>query len=82
MNHLEKKFTNRLNTTLHQFGYISLNAIANSQLRHHRKFKIINLKKETELLLTQYIYRPKRPLNQKFINFLEKQKQTQLKKSS
>lgn len=82
MNHLEKKFTNRLNTTLHQFGYISLNAIVNSQLRHHRKFTIINLKKETELLQIQHINRPKRPLNQQFINLLEKQKQMRSQKSS
>lgn len=71
-NHLQKKCSNRLNITLEQFGYISLNAIVNGQLKHHRKFTILNLKKETKLRKMKHMNSSEKPLKQQFIDMLEK----------
>ena len=43
--HLEKQFIFRLEKTQHLFGHISLEAIINSHLKHHRNNNIMTLKK-------------------------------------
>ncbi|SMY34249.1 hypothetical protein [Photobacterium andalusiense] len=68
---LEKKFISRLEKTQRLFGYISLDAIINSHLNHHRNNNIMTLKKVHHINNMTIL---KRPITEQFIYMQQQQK--------